>query len=93
MALTEIDLVLNVVAVLGTIGFGAYAVQQKDLMRAVFSFAVSSAFLAMLFFLLASPFAGVLELTVGAGLIIVLFLVALTLSMGVEGESPEGGES
>ena len=93
MALTEIDLVLNVIAVLGTIGFGAFAVQQKDLMRAVFSFAVSSAFLAMLFFLLASPFAGVLELTVGAGLILVLFLVALTLSMGVESEKPEGGKS
>jgi NADH:ubiquinone oxidoreductase subunit 6 (subunit J) len=63
------------------------------LTRAVFSFAVASASLATLFFLLASPFAAVLELTVGAGLIVVLFLVALTLSMGEEKEVAEGGET
>ncbi len=93
MALTEADLVLNIIAVVGTLAFGALAVQQKDLMRAVFYYALSSAFLAALFVLLASPFAGVLELTVGAGLVVVLFLVALTLSMGVESEAAEGGEA
>ena len=77
---------LNVAAVVGSVAFAALAVQQKDLMMSIFSFALSSASLAVVFFLLRSPFAGVLELTVGAGLIVVLFLVALTLSMGVEGE-------
>ena len=91
MPLTEPDFVLNMIAVVGTVIFSALAVQQKNLMHAVFSFAVASAFLAMLFFLLTSPFAAVLELTVGAGLIVVLFLVALTLSMGTENETAEGG--
>ena len=91
MTLTEIDLVLNMFAVGGTLAFGAYAVFQKDFIKAVFGYAVSSAFLALLFYLLASPFAGVLELTVGAGLITILFLVALSLSLGTEAESQEGG--
>jgi uncharacterized MnhB-related membrane protein len=93
MPLTELDFVFNLVAVVGAIAFGALAVQQKTLMRAVFSFAAASAFLAMLFFLLASPFAAVLELTVGAGLIVVLFLVALTLSTEDEDEVIEGGQA
>lgn len=86
MSLTEVDIVLEVVAIIGTLIFGILAVQQKDLVRAVVAYGISSAFLAMLFFLLASPFVAVLELTVGAGLILVLFLVALTLSAGSEKE-------
>jgi len=93
MAFTEVDLALNVIAVAGTIVFGALAIQQKDLMRAVFAYALASVFLAMLFFLLFSPFAAVLELTVGAGLVVVLFLVALTLSMGAEDEGIQGGSA
>ena len=77
----------------GVIFFAAHAIRQKDLVRAIVSFGVSSAFLAALFFLLASPFAAMLELTVGAGLIVVLFLVALTLSIGSEDQRSEGGES
>lgn len=56
------------------------ALHLRDLVRAIASFAAGSALLAGSFFLLAAPFAGVLELTVGAGLVAVLFLVAVTLT-------------
>jgi len=56
----------------------------RDLVRSIVAFAAGTAFVAGAFFVLASPFAGVLELTVGAGLIAVLFLVAITLTGGQE---------
>jgi NADH-quinone oxidoreductase subunit J len=60
------------------------AVLQRNLIRAVIAFAISSVCLAALFFVLASPYAAALELTVGAGLVAVLFLVALVLAGGEE---------
>ncbi len=60
------------------------AVQHRNLLYAVIAFAISSISLSMLFFLLASPYAAVLELVVGSGLVSVLFLVALILSGGQE---------
>lgn len=59
----------------------------KNLVQAVISFAIGSALLAALFALLGATFAAVLELTVGAGLIAVLFIVAITLTKGTEEES------
>jgi len=67
-----------------TVAMALIAVLQKNLIRAVIAFAISSAGLAALFFLLASPYAGALELTVGAGLVAVLLLVALVLAGGEE---------
>lgn len=67
-----------------SLAFLALALHLRDLMRAIASFAAGSAFLGASFFLLGAPFAGVLELTVGAGLIAVLFLVAITLVGGRE---------
>jgi multicomponent Na+:H+ antiporter subunit B len=64
------------------------AVLHKNLIRSVVAFALSSVCLAALFFVLASPYAGALELTVGAGLVSVLFLVALILAGGEEEEVP-----
>lgn len=75
-----IILVIGVV----TVALALVAVLQKNLIRAVIAFAVSSAGLATLFFLLSSAYAAVLELTVGAGLVAVLFLVALILAGGEE---------
>jgi len=83
---------MSLLAVSGVLIFAAFAVRLKDLVRAIVAYGVSSIFLAMIFFLLASPFAAMLELTVGAGLIVVLFLVALTLSAGSESQVAEGEE-
>jgi len=69
---------------LATVGMALVAVVQKNLIRSVIAFAVSSVCLAILFFLLASPYAAVLELVVGGGLVAVLFLVALVLAGGEE---------
>jgi uncharacterized MnhB-related membrane protein len=69
---------------IATVSMALIAVLQKNLIRAVIAFAVSSAGLATLFFVLSSPYAAVLELSVGAGLVAVLFLVALILAGGEE---------
>jgi NADH:ubiquinone oxidoreductase subunit 6 (subunit J) len=58
----------------------------RDFVRAILAFALGSALVAGLFAYLRAPFAAVLELTVGAGLTAVLFLVAITLTRGQEGE-------
>jgi NADH:ubiquinone oxidoreductase subunit 6 (subunit J) len=69
-----------------TIVMAVIAIILKNLTRAIAAYAVSSICLAMLFFFLASPFAGALELTIGAGLVSVLFLMALILGGGEEEE-------
>lgn len=76
------------IVLLGLIGpmllaFGA-AILRRNFVHAVIAYATGSALLAALFGLLGAPFAAVVELTVGAGLIAVLFLVAITLTQGAE---------
>ena len=56
------------------------AVLSKDLLRAAVALGVGSAALATLFFLLNAPYAGGFELSVGAGLISVLFIIAISLT-------------
>ena len=65
-------------------GFLALSLHVKVVVRAVVAFAMGTALVAASFFVLAAPFAAVLELTVGAGLVAVLFLVAITLTGGRE---------
>ena len=65
------------------------ALYHPNLIRSIAAFAVSSICLSGIFFLLSSPFAGALELTVGAGLVAVLFLVSLILSGAEENEVPQ----
>lgn len=60
------------------------AIFLRGFIRAVIAFAAGSALLAGMFALLGAFFAAVLELTVGAGLTAVLFLVAITLTQGQE---------
>lgn len=78
---------LLVVVTLGavTILGAGIAVVHTNLLRAVVAYSISSICLAALFYLLASPFAAALELTVGAGLVAVLFLVSILLT-GAEEE-------
>ena len=66
------------------------ALAAKNLVRAAVALGVGSAALAMLFFMLDAPYAGGFELSVGAGLISVLFIVAisLTASMGAPSHEP-----
>jgi NADH-quinone oxidoreductase subunit J len=61
------------------------AVLSKNLIRAAVALGAGSAALAMLFFLLGAPYAGGFELSVGAGLISVLFIIGISLTQGLEG--------
>lgn len=81
---------LLVFALLGVamVSMAVTAVLLNNLVRCTVAYALASVCLAALFFLLDSPFASAFELTVGAGLISVLFLVALILSGGEELEVP-----
>jgi NADH-quinone oxidoreductase subunit J len=80
----DADFFIIVVLSISTIGTAVIAILQRNLIRAVIAFAISSVCLAALFFVLSSPYAAALELTVGAGLVAVLFLVALILAGGEE---------
>lgn len=80
----EPDILVIVILGAVTILTALMAVLEKNLIRSIAAYAASSIALAGIFFLLASPYAGALELTVGAGLVTVLFLVALILSGGAE---------
>ncbi len=67
------------------------AIALRGFIRAVIAFAAGSALLAGAFALLGGFFAAVLELTVGAGLTAVLFLVAITLTQGQEETEVKAG--
>ncbi|HNT78980.1 MAG TPA: DUF4040 domain-containing protein [Anaerolineae bacterium] len=56
------------------------AIRAKSLIRAALALGLGSAALAMLFFLMDAPYAGGFELSVGAGLISVLFIIAISLT-------------
>jgi NADH-quinone oxidoreductase subunit J len=58
----------------------ATAVLSKNLLQSAVALGVSSVALATLFFLLGAPYAGGFELSVGAGLISVLFIIAISLT-------------
>jgi NADH-quinone oxidoreductase subunit J len=65
------------------------AVISENLIRAAIAMAVGGASLAMLFFLLDAPHAGGFELSVGAGLISVLFILAISLTESIGREKRE----
>jgi NADH-quinone oxidoreductase subunit J len=85
--------VLNIGYVLLTLAVVAgalIAVLTENLLRAAIALGAGSAALAMLLFLLGAPHAGGFELSVGAGLISVLFIVAISLveSVGRQRREP-----
>ena len=65
-----------------------FALAAKSLIRAAVALGLSSAALATLFFMLGAPYAGGFELSVGAGLISVLFIVAISLTASM-GKQPD----
>lgn len=66
-----------------------FALAAKNLVRAAVALGVGSAALATLYFLLDAPYAGGFELSVGAGLISVLFIVAISLTASMEKQPDE----
>ena len=76
--------------VLCVLGGAIVAVLAKSLIRSAVALGLGSAALALLLFALDAPYAGGFELSVGAGLISVLFIVAISLteSMGERSSEP-----
>ncbi len=70
---------LDTILLLAIVVLAAMAVGLRHLMAAVVSLAGASAVLALVFYRLGAPYAGVFELTVAAGLVTVLFLAAISL--------------
>jgi len=66
------------------------AILAKDLLRAAISLAVGSVLLGIIFFTYEAPFAGAVEISVGAGLVTALFVTAISLTeKDAEDEQPE----
>jgi uncharacterized MnhB-related membrane protein len=61
-------------------GCALFAVFSRNLIRAAVALGGGSAMLAVLFFILGAPYAAGFELSVGAGLISVLFIIAISLT-------------
>jgi NADH-quinone oxidoreductase subunit J len=59
------------------------AILSENLIRAAIAMAVGGVSLAMLFFLMDAPHAAGFELSVGAGLISVLFILAISLTESI----------
>jgi len=59
------------------------AVVSENLIRAAVAMGIGGLSLAMLFFLLDAPYAAGFELSVGAGLISVLFILAISLTESI----------
>jgi NADH-quinone oxidoreductase subunit J len=77
--------VLVVIIVVGALA----AVLLKRLLLSAIALGIGSAALATLFFFLGAPYAGGFELSVGAGLISVLFIIAISLTESMQGKSCE----
>ncbi len=71
-----IDLILNLTLTICAV----LAVLLKSQLRSAVALGASSALLAVIFFRLEAPFAGGFELSVGSGLISILFIMAISLT-------------
>jgi len=60
--------------------FTIIAIFSKRLLIAAVSLGLVSVFLSIIFFILDAPFAGGFELSIGAGLISILFIMAISLT-------------
>ncbi len=64
------------------LAFSIMAVMLRDLLKSAICLAAGSIFLAILFFRMDAPYAGVFEISVVAGLVTVLFITVITLTRG-----------
>jgi NADH:ubiquinone oxidoreductase subunit 6 (subunit J) len=69
---------------------GVAAVRTANLTRAAIAFCIGNSSLALLFFLMRAPYAGSVQLSVGAGLVSTLFIIAISLTESMRGGSREG---
>lgn len=77
MLLTMID---DLILLVLMVAFTIYAIFSRRLLYAAVALGLSSVLLAIIFFDLDAPFAGGFELSIGAGLISLLFIMAISLT-------------
>lgn len=77
---------INIMLLLSTALLFVMAIELKKLINACIMLGAGSGILACVFFIAGAPFAAAFELIVGAGLITVLFISAISLT------KPGGGE-
>ena len=73
-------MILQTALLIGVVLFSALALVLRDLLKAAISLAAASLLLGILFFRMNAPYAGVFEISVVAGLITVLFILAISLT-------------
>ena len=71
---------INIALLLSTAVLFVLAIELKKLIHASILLGAGSAILACVFFIAGAPFAAVFELIVGAGLVTVLFISAISLT-------------
>jgi NADH:ubiquinone oxidoreductase subunit 6 (subunit J) len=64
-------------------------IRAPRLMHAAIALVLGNSALALLFFVLRAPFAGSVQLSVGAGVVSVLFILAITLTESIGGGQGE----
>ena len=84
---------LHIVLLAAIAIFALLAVLLTDLLRSAISLALASAALSVLFFQLGVPYAAVFELSVGAGLVMVLLVSAIGMTRRTPPENEEKGKS
>ena len=75
-----LNMIGDLILVVLMIAFTINAIFSHRLLNAVVSLGLSSCLLAIIFFDLDAPFAGGFELSIGAGLISLLFIMAISLT-------------
>jgi NADH-quinone oxidoreductase subunit J len=75
-----------VVLAVAMLAWAVVAVLSETMIRAAVALGLGSVSLAVLFFVLGAPHAGSFELSVGAGLISILFILAISLTESIGGK-------
>jgi len=70
------------------LGCAVMAFRARTLIASAVALGAGSTSLALLFFLLNAPFAGAVQLSVGAGLVSTLFLIGISLTESIRGGRP-----
>lgn len=73
-------MLIDLILILTLITCAILAVLSRSQLRSAVALGASSALLAVLFFRLGAPYAGGFELSVGSGLISILFIMAISLT-------------
>ena len=92
MALGSWDFItiVNVILIVGLLVTLALSILAKDLLKAAISLGVASAILGAIFYLMGSPLAAMVEVSVCGGLVTVLFVSVITMTG--EGKEEEDDE-